>query len=201
MSGEGVLGKVGPKWKQAENGLWFFHRFGPHRMVGHALVGRGDPQGVLGEARHPSHPIPLGEHGPRSVALHDIAAGISRDHRSTFAASSPVTDGKIVVFFYSRGELACFNVDGSARWGRSLHDDYGEFAIQWTPASSPTLFDNKLFIQVLQRDVPVSVWGWAAAGESVSVTWGDDKQIVQAAAKDGQWKVTFPARPARFWTS
>jgi len=84
----------------------------------------------------------------------DIAEGISRDPRSTFAASSPVTDGKIVVFFYARGELACFNVDGTPRWERNLHDDYGEFAIQWTPASSPTLFDGKLFVQVLQRDVP-----------------------------------------------
>ncbi|MHC4566838.1 MAG: outer membrane protein assembly factor BamB family protein, partial [Planctomycetota bacterium] len=88
---------------------------------------------------------------------HKIADGIRRDDRSTFAASSPVTDGKIVVFFYSRGELACFNVDGSPRWKRNLHDDYGEFAIQWTPASSPTIFDDKLFIQVLQRDV--AVWG------------------------------------------
>ncbi|UCE46522.1 MAG: PQQ-binding-like beta-propeller repeat protein, partial [Phycisphaerales bacterium] len=85
---------------------------------------------------------------------HDIAQGVRRDDRSTFAASSPVTDGKIVVFFYSRGELACFNVDGSRRWERNLHDEYGEFAIQWTPASSPTLFDGKLYVQVLQRDVP-----------------------------------------------
>ena len=86
---------------------------------------------------------------------HDIAEGISRDRRSTFAASSPVTDGKIVVFFYARGELACFNVDGSPRWERNLHDDYGELAFLWTPASSPTLFDDKLYVQVLQRDVPV----------------------------------------------
>ncbi|MHC4119810.1 MAG: outer membrane protein assembly factor BamB family protein [Planctomycetota bacterium] len=85
---------------------------------------------------------------------HDIAEGISRDNRSTFAASSPVTDGKIVVFFYARGELACFDMKGSRKWERNLHDDYGEFAIQWTPASSPTIFDNRLYVQVLQRDVP-----------------------------------------------
>ena len=86
---------------------------------------------------------------------HDIAEGTSRDFRSTFAASSPVTDGKIVVFFYSRGELACFNVDGSRKWERNLHDEYGEFAFLWTPGSSPTLFGGKLYVQVLQRDVPV----------------------------------------------
>jgi outer membrane protein assembly factor BamB len=85
---------------------------------------------------------------------HDIAAGTSRDRRSTFAASSPVTEGKVVVFFYASGELVCFDVDGSRKWERNLHDDYGEFAIQWTPASSPTIFDGELYIQVLQRDVP-----------------------------------------------
>ncbi len=85
---------------------------------------------------------------------HDITGGTSRDKRSTFAASSPVTDGKVVVFFYASGELVCFNVGGSRKWERNLHDDYGEFAIQWTPASSPTIFDDKLYIQVLQRDVP-----------------------------------------------
>jgi outer membrane protein assembly factor BamB len=90
----------------------------------------------------------------RLLWQHDITEGISRDRRSTFAASSPVTDGKIVVFFYARGELACFDMEGNRQWERNLHDDYGEFAIQWTPASSPTLFGGKLFIQVLQRDVP-----------------------------------------------
>lgn len=88
---------------------------------------------------------------------HDIAEGTNRDRRSTFAASSPVTDGKVVVFFYARGELACFELDGSRKWERNLHDEYGEFAIQWTPASSPTIFDDKLYVQVLQRDVPA--WG------------------------------------------
>ncbi len=85
---------------------------------------------------------------------HDIAEGISRDRRSTFAASSAVTDGKIVVFFYANGELVCFDVDGNRQWKRNIQDDYGEFAFQWTFGSSPTLFGGKLYIQVLQRDVP-----------------------------------------------
>jgi sialate O-acetylesterase len=41
---------------------------------------------------------------------------------------------------------------------------------------------------VLQRDVPVPIWGWAAPGEQVTVTFG--KQTKTAAAdKDGKWKV------------
>jgi outer membrane protein assembly factor BamB len=85
----------------------------------------------------------------------EIAKGISHDNRSTFAASSPVTDGKIVVFLYANGDLVCFDVDGNRQWARNLQEDYGEFAINWTFASSPTLFKDRLYIQVLQRDVPV----------------------------------------------
>ncbi len=86
---------------------------------------------------------------------HDIAQGTSHDKRSTFAASSPLTDGKIVVFFYANGDLVCFDSDGDRRWARNLHKDYGPFAFQWTFASSPTLFNGKLYVQILQRDVPV----------------------------------------------
>jgi len=86
---------------------------------------------------------------------HDIAKGISRDRRSTYAASSPVTDGKIVVFFYANGELVCFDVNGHRKWKHNIQDDYGPFAFLWTFSSSPTLFDGRLYVQVLQRDVPV----------------------------------------------
>ena len=86
---------------------------------------------------------------------HDVAKGISQDKRSTYAASSPVTDGKIVVFFYANGDLVCFDLNGRRQWARNLHDDYGPFAFLWTFGSSPTLFNGRLYIQVLQRDVPV----------------------------------------------
>jgi outer membrane protein assembly factor BamB len=62
----------------------------------------------------------------------DVAKGISHDRRSTFAASSPVTDGKIVVFFYANGDLVCFDLNGRRQWARNLHDDYGPFAFLWT---------------------------------------------------------------------
>ena len=85
----------------------------------------------------------------------NIAQGISRDKKSTYAAASPVTNGKIVVFFYSNGDLVCFDLNGRRQWARNIHDDYGPFAFQWTFGSSPTLFNGRLYLQVLQRDVPV----------------------------------------------
>ncbi len=86
---------------------------------------------------------------------HDIKKGIGRDTKSTYAAASPVTNGKIVVFFYANGDMVCFDFNGNRQWARNIHDDYGPFAFQWTFASSPTLFKGKLYLQVLQRDVPV----------------------------------------------
>lgn len=92
---------------------------------------------------------------------HDVAEGISKDYRSNFASGSPVTDGKIAVFFYGSGELVCFDMDGKRQWARDIEEDYGPFAFQWTFSSSPTLFEGKLYVQVLQRDVPVQGRGLA----------------------------------------
>ena len=86
---------------------------------------------------------------------HDIAKGIGRDRRSTYAAGSAITDGKLVVFLYGSGDLACFDVGGERKWARNIQDDYGDFAFLWTYGCSPALVEGRLYVQVLQRDVPV----------------------------------------------
>lgn len=48
---------------------------------------------------------------------------------------------------------------------------------------------------VLQRELPIPVWGWAEAGQAVAVTLaGNTAQTVASA--DGTWRVTLPALPA-----
>ena len=44
---------------------------------------------------------------------------------------------------------------------------------------------------VLQRDKPISLWGWADAGEQITVSL-DGNQQVATAAQDRSWKVTLP---------
>ncbi len=90
---------------------------------------------------------------------HDIAKGTRKDRRSNFAAPSPVTDGERVVFFYGNGDLVCFDPQGHRLWARNIQQDYGPFAFQWTFSSSPLLFAGRLYLQVLQRDVPVGGHG------------------------------------------
>jgi sialate O-acetylesterase len=47
---------------------------------------------------------------------------------------------------------------------------------------------------ILQRDKPLTIWGWAADGEKVIVNFVGKEKSTQAA--DGKWQVTFPARKA-----
>jgi len=97
----------------------------------------------------------------RLLWSHEVAKGTRRDRRSNYSAPSPVTDGKIVIFFYSTGLLICYDMDGNRIWSRNIQDDYGTFAFLWTFSSSPTLYGGRLYLQVLQRDVPVQGRGLA----------------------------------------
>ena len=85
-----------------------------------------------------------------------VADGAGKDRMSTFSNSSPVTDGKHVWFFYGNGEMVCFDMSGKEVWRRNIEKDYGQFAFQWTFSTSPLLHDGRLYLQVLQRDVPVN---------------------------------------------
>ncbi len=84
-----------------------------------------------------------------------VGEGYRRDEMSNFASPSPVTDGKVAVFLYGNGDLAAFDLQGKKLWGHNLQKDYGDFAYQWTYGASPTLYEGKLYVQVLQRNEPV----------------------------------------------
>jgi outer membrane protein assembly factor BamB len=84
-----------------------------------------------------------------------IAEAFAQDNNSNFASPSPTTDGTLVYYLYGTGDLAAFDFKGKQVWSRKLEKDYGQFAYQWTYGASPTLYDGKLYVVVLQRDVPV----------------------------------------------
>lgn len=50
---------------------------------------------------------------------------------------------------------------------------------------------------VLQRDKPICVWGWADAGEQVTVVFAGTSATTTA-CEQGAWKVCLPAQPASF---
>src|SRR5262245_48566147 len=56
----------------------------------------------------------------------------------------------------------------------------------------PAVFGSHM---VVQRDVPLMVWGTAAPGEEVTVQFDDDKTTA-GADKEGRWKASLAARKA-----
>ena len=49
---------------------------------------------------------------------------------------------------------------------------------------------------VLQRDKPITIWGWAPVGSEVEVSFGKRSAIAKAAGEKGRWQVTFDSQPA-----
>ena len=49
---------------------------------------------------------------------------------------------------------------------------------------------------VLQRNRPLPLWGWAAPGEAVSITFQGKTYAAKTGGANGKWTVTLPATPA-----
>ena len=56
----------------------------------------------------------------------------------------------------------------------------------------PSVFASHM---VVQRDMPLTIWGWADAGESVTVSFGEKTASAKADDK-GNWKVSLPKSEA-----
>ena len=79
----------------------------------------------------------------------------------------------------------------NVRWGLMVAAGVLLAGVQSATAdvTLPEVISNNM---VLQKDIPLPIWGWAEAGEEVSVTFGESSVKATADAA-GKWKVTLPA--------
>lgn len=113
-----------------------------------------------------------------------LGIGFGEQRRHNKASPSPVTDGEHVYFLYGTGDFACLDFDGNIMWSRKLMEDHEEFEDQFGYGSSPLLYKNRLYIQVLQRNKP-----------SRKTKEPKDSFILAIDPKTGkdQWKQTRPS--------
>jgi outer membrane protein assembly factor BamB len=78
-----------------------------------------------------------------------LGGGNRRMMKQQMSSPSPVTDGKTVWVMTGTGVLKAFDFAGKELWGRDIQADYGRFGLQWGYASSPLLFEDALYVQVL----------------------------------------------------
>ncbi len=72
-----------------------------------------------------------------------------RGRKQNMSSPSPVTDGEQVFVLTGTGILKAFDFEGGEIWSRDIPADYGAFGLNWGYASSPLLFGDALFVQVL----------------------------------------------------
>jgi len=78
-----------------------------------------------------------------------LGSGNVRMRKQNMSSPSPVTDGKTVYVMTGTGILKAFDFAGKELWMRDIQKEYGQFGLNWGYASSPLLFEDSLYVQVL----------------------------------------------------
>jgi outer membrane protein assembly factor BamB len=78
-----------------------------------------------------------------------LGAGNTRMQKQNMSSPSPVTDGRHVWAMTGTGVIKAFDFEGTELWARDIQKDYGQFGLQWGYGSSPLLFEDSLYVQVL----------------------------------------------------
>jgi outer membrane protein assembly factor BamB len=78
-----------------------------------------------------------------------LGGGNTRMQKQNMSSPSPVTDGRHVWAMTGTGVIKAFDFEGAELWARDIQKDYGQFGLQWGYGSSPLLFEDSLYVQVL----------------------------------------------------
>ena len=78
-----------------------------------------------------------------------LAPGNYKINKQNMSSPSPVTDGRSVYVMTGLGVLKGFDFSGNELWARDIQKDYGKFGLNWGYASSPLLYEDGLYVQVL----------------------------------------------------
>ena len=78
-----------------------------------------------------------------------LGGGNHREQKQNMSSPSPVTDGSHVWVLTGTGILKAFDFDGNEIWARDIQKEYGRFGLNWGYGSSPLLYGDSLYVQVL----------------------------------------------------
>ncbi len=97
--------------------------------------------------------------------------------KSTYASSTPVTDGRIVVAWFGSQGLHAYDVKGNFLWkvdlGRVNAGAYDVPSVEWGPASSPIIWNGYV---ILQCDTQADSFILALKAESGETVWKTERE-------------------------
>jgi outer membrane protein assembly factor BamB len=107
---------------------------------------------------------------------HDGEPVDKRHVKSTYASSTPATDGRIVVASFGSQGVYAYDVDGHFRWKVDLGRlDLGAYDIptfEWGPASSPIIWNG---LVILQCDTQADSFLLALSAETGDTVWKTER--------------------------
>ena len=99
-----------------------------------------------------------------------------RHIKSTYASSSPATNGRIVVAWFGSQGIFAYDFDGGLRWSVDLgRVDMGAYdipAYEWGPASSPIIWNG---LVIVQCDTQTDSFLLALNAETGETVWKTDR--------------------------
>jgi outer membrane protein assembly factor BamB len=78
-----------------------------------------------------------------------LSDGDHRERKQNMSTPSPVTDGQNVWVMTGTGILKGFDFSGKELWMRDIQKEYGRFGLNWGYGSSPMLYEDSVYVQVL----------------------------------------------------
>jgi outer membrane protein assembly factor BamB len=100
-----------------------------------------------------------------------------RHIKSTYASSSPATDGRIVVAWFGSQGIHAYDMSGGLRWSVDVgRVDMGAYDIpsyEWGPASSPIIWNG---LVIVQCDTQADSFLLALNAETGETVWKTDRQ-------------------------
>jgi outer membrane protein assembly factor BamB len=72
-----------------------------------------------------------------------------RQKKQNMSTPSPVADGGNVWVMTGTGIIKCFDFAGGEIWSRDIQKDYGRFGVNHGYSSSPLLYEDSLYVQVV----------------------------------------------------
>jgi outer membrane protein assembly factor BamB len=114
----------------------------------------GDPSPVASEGEHAFVVLALDPTSGRVLWERTAWSGVpkhARHPKSSYAASTPATDGKHVVVSFGTEGLYAYGAEGELRWKLDLGDlDAGPYnmeGVHWGYASSPVIHQSRVLVQ------------------------------------------------------
>jgi outer membrane protein assembly factor BamB len=138
-----------PSWSAATPIVWNETIFVTSAEEGFLRLGeRGEPGS---EKRNPDkiYLIALNRKDGSIRWRNEIDSGNRLYRKQNSASPSPITDGERVWIMTGNGKFACFTMDGKPLWKRDIQAEYGAFGLNHGYASTPLLYKDRLYVQVL----------------------------------------------------